>query len=445
MKRLTEIKYEQNEKTINGVNDPLTKYVFASVVEQAVIPLPSEMIGVDKILYQKITEDDQFLDLARNLEDSDGSAFAVSSWLVNKCRELFKKELRYFDGDLEKTKDYLEKRDGILGENDAVQKSEAISNFEKALGRDLSGDIVVNCGAGDSEGQFGVHINETLIEILGSKNLSPFASAIGRLEKAMSIADNSRGLRGQQTTNIDMSDDISRVLESEFAMLSDDDCEDKFYEDYLNSSLQSWEEDGDESLSNGNLIILLDISGSMDKQLYFGTKSNGSGLYVSSLDLAKSIIYAILKDRKDKSDTLFQFDYQCRDVQAITNFSASDLKKLLSIHTGGGTDFAPTLEKAVRYCDNRPELGYDILLITDADFDSDDVAAMEHFKKNCKSEARIFSLVIHNRIANVIKKISHKSILLDTYEDMPEQLDKLANLVLDIEEATIELGATHAK
>lgn len=432
MKRLTEIKFENAAKAVNHGSDALKKSIFADLIEKTDSANIATNVGVDKLIYQKITSSESFKQMQAVVnDDSTAAAYATCNFLV----EGFRKSMKFYK------KHNPDSSDSVLVERVAknleLKQEEAVDAVKTASDieqQELQDGDGCGSGADSSSGSIGsITLDQKLLNLIArndKNDLARFAEVLGRLEQACGLLDNQRGLRGMRTQNIDMSDDISRVLTSELAYLSDDDCEDLFYDDYQNSQLLSWEEEGEAETGNGNLIILLDISGSMNHPFKFN-----DSIVTDRVMLAKAICYNIIKDRRDKQDVLMQFNYNVVDEQELKDKTASGkLLDILNIYCRGGTSFLSPLARAQTIVDDKPDLGYDILLITDACIDPDDEAVLQKYLGNNKH--RVFSLVINDYMPEVMNRISRKAVLLDTGRHVEPQLEKLADLILEIEDET---------
>lgn len=428
MKRVTEIQYEKLVSSVNHNFDYLKRSIFADLLEGTQGSNLEGNLGVDGAIYSHITRSPTFKSMGEVISsESPSTAYATCNYLV----ETFRRVMKMYSGEdcspeeLQKVADRME---SIMGNDDAAASVELSSNLEQDLQEeeDKHGEI-----AGEGGGFIGkINLDEQLLNLMEHHDFGKFAKVMGRLEHVRGLVENARGLRGMRTQNLETSDELDRVLTSEFAMLADNDCEDLFYDDYCNSQLLSWEEEGEEELGNGNLIVMLDISASMNEPLDFNDKFR-----TSRLMLAKTMCYSILKDRQNKKDVLLEFNWDIRNEHHFQGATSNaKLLQILNIYTKGGTKFAEPLKHAKGIVDRNPDLGYDILVITDASFSAED----EHDVRSFFSEVncRLFSVVINSRQNDMMQELSRKSVHLETWKNVEPQLENLADLILQIEDDT---------
>ena len=427
MRRVTEIQYDKVVSSVGHKFDTLKRSIFADLLEGTQGSNLQDNVGVDGLIYNHITRTKTFKEMGNVVNgDSPSTAYATCNYLVEAFRAVMKRYNVDTSSEQEMQK-IADRMDQMMENDNAVESAELASNIEQ---KSLEEEDEHGENASDGNGIIGkIDLDRQLINLMKNNEFNEFSKLMGRLETVRGLAENARGLRGMRTQNLDSSDELGRVLTSEFAMLADDDCEDLFYDDYCNSQLLSWEEEGEEEIGNGNLIVMLDISASMCEPLKF------KGLVTSRLMLAKTMCYSILRDRHNKKDRLLEFNWDIKnDHRFEGKRSTAKLLQILNIYTRGGTNFATPLRHAKTIVDQNPDLGYDILVITDASFSAEDEYEVRSFfnEVNC----RLFSIVINIQQNDTMAEISRKSVHIDTGEDVGPQLDNLADLILQIEEDT---------
>ena len=426
--KINKIKYRNlAQRAPRALEDSSREIIFHNLMGS---PLGFENLPeIEKLNTSRILNDPNFEELRKTIsQESEATAFAAASFLVEEGRRLLQRERsRYNCSKTEQLKadKASEKKASEALESLIVVASESSKIEEEAK----SGP-----NAGSESGEIGL-IDFQVASLFKDLNFRNLANLMGRLREVEGLVANSRGLRGMRTQNIDMSDDISRVLSSELANLADDDCENIFYQDLQNSVLQSWEEEGEDPSGDGNLIILLDVSGSMDYIIDYTNPETEAREQTDRLELAKGIVWSILKDREDKKDWLITFDSKVLTTDRISG-NLSDLQRILSLYTAGGTNFEPPLRRAREIAQENPELGYDILLITDADIPTHEADLLLH--EFAKMDSRIFTIAINfEEPPEAIKNISTSYAFINNYsEELIPQLEKLANVILDIEDAS---------
>ena len=428
MKKINQIKYRNLKNSFKALEDSSREIIFHNLMGS---PLGfSNLPEIEKLNTSRILNDPNFNELKRTISDeSEATAFAAASFLVEEGRRLLQRERSRYNG----SKTEQSKADKV-SEDKASEALEALIVVASESSK-IEEEAKSGPNAGSESGDIGI-IDFQISSLFQNTNFRSLSIMMGRLREVEGLVANSRGLRGMQTQNIDMSDDISRVLNSELAMLADDDCENIFYQDLTNSALQSWEEEGEAQSGDGNLIILLDVSGSMDYIIDYTNPETQVREQTDRLELSKGIVWSILKDREDKKDWLITFDSKVITSDRISG-NLSDLQRILSLYTAGGTNFEPPLKKAREIVQENPDLGYDILFITDADIPSHEANSLLH--AFAKMDARIFTIAINfEEPPKAIKKLStsYAFINCDCDQELIPQLEQIANVILDIEDAS---------
>ena len=428
--KINDIKYRNLTRNTRALEDSSREIIFHNLMgsQLGVENLPE----IEKLNTSRILNDPNFEALRSTISnESEATAFAAASFLVEEGRSLIQRQRRRYS----KTSKTEESKVSKAFEKKASETLEALISVASESSKIEEEAKESGPNAGSESGDIGL-IDFQVASLFKDLNFRSLTSLMGRLREVEGLVANSRGLRGMRTQNIDMSDDISRVLSSELVNLADDDCENIFYQDLQNSALQSWEEEGEAPSGDGNLIILLDVSGSMDYIIDYTNPETEAREQTDRLELSKGIVWSILKDREDKSDWLITFDSKVLTTDKVSG-NLSDLQKILSLYTAGGTNFEPPLRRAREIAQEFPELGYDILLITDADIPSHEADRLLcDFSKI--ENSRLFTIAINfEEPPKAIKSISTSYAFINNYhEELLPQLEKLANVILDIEDAS---------
>ena len=229
------------------------------------------------------------------------------------------------------------------------------------------------------------------------------------------------------------SDDLSSLLPSETALLSDPLLEIVFMKKFAEKKLQTFEyqarnqsfneeEIQDKRLkakedAKGPIIICVDSSGSMH-----GTPET----------VAKTLCFAILKIAIRENRKCFLISFST----GIETLNMSDLKnslekiiEFLSMSFHGGTDASPAMKEAVRQLESNDYKKADVLVISDFIMPSFDNGTNEKIIQAKENKTKFHSLVIGQSQNNtVVKEFDH-----NWFYD-PSNPDRLLNLVKNLNE-----------
>jgi len=194
------------------------------------------------------------------------------------------------------------------------------------------------------------------------------------------------------------SDDLSSLLPSETAMLSDSTLQTIFIKKFAEKKLQTFEYQAkvlsfkeeqfqdkrqkEKEEAKGPFIICVDTSGSMH-----GTPET----------VAKTLCFAILKIAIRENRKCFLISFST----GIETLNLTDLKNsleriigFLSMSFHGGTDASPAMHEALRQLQSNDYKKADVLMISDFVMPSFDKQAQEQIKTAKKNKTKFHSLVI---------------------------------------------------
>ena len=240
--------------------------------------------------------------------------------------------------------------------------------------------------------------------IARSKKLRDLANLAGRLKRFAWGQQASKISHGvDEIHDIQMGNDINRVLPSDLALLASEETEMLFYSKYIEKRLMQYELRGTEKVAKGAIICLIDNSGSMNGSREMWAKAVGLAL----LDVAH-------KQKRDFYGIHFSSGHDALQEFWFPKGDTSDLNQVLDFAEffyGGGTDYEMPLSRAVEVLemqmnDEDTQKG-DIILLTDGEcYVSDEWLARFN---NSREEIgfRLFSCLIggHGRLLRELSDV----------------------------------------
>lgn len=197
-----------------------------------------------------------------------------------------------------------------------------------------------------------------------NSKLSKLMEIAGRFARVASATKKMKVRPGRaEVYDIETSNDLTRVLASEFIYLAEPELEDLFYLKFVQGSLQSYELQSDEHVGKGPVIVCVDISVSM----YAGFGKN-----MIRLDWAKAVALAMLmKCKKEKRDIHVVF-FNSRVARQFSypkgEITADQLTSFASVGVSGGTSFPPPLNVSIQRIQEQSEYKKaDIIFLSDGD------------------------------------------------------------------------------
>jgi uncharacterized protein with von Willebrand factor type A (vWA) domain len=175
----------------------------------------------------------------------------------------------------------------------------------------------------------------------------------------------------EETVDLELGNDLKNILPNSRMLLADPEFEVIFLIKYLQRALLQQKKEGREPLFFGPIVLMLDISGSMDSAL--GEIPNVGT--VTRLDWAVAIGLAltILAKSQNRDCYLGAFDTRMRKEFKTTdaNFNLEKVVELLSLRGGGGTSFNVPLTRATEIIAEAAFNKADLVFITDGECDVD--------------------------------------------------------------------------
>ncbi|MFA5132690.1 MAG: VWA domain-containing protein [Candidatus Paceibacterota bacterium] len=184
-----------------------------------------------------------------------------------------------------------------------------------------------------------------------------------------------------EITDIEMGNDIGRLIPAEAMKLVAGDLELDFFKRYLEKGLVQYRLDEHITEKKGPIVVCIDNSGSMVGAPEIWSKAVGLAM-------------AFVASKQKRAFRIIHFSECVRHEQEFTSpFNTEDLLKCMEMFFGGGTDFSSALGKAFSSVTENVSMSKaDIVFITDGLCNIPDKEALSNTKK--KLGARLFSVVI---------------------------------------------------
>jgi uncharacterized protein with von Willebrand factor type A (vWA) domain len=203
-------------------------------------------------------------------------------------------------------------------------------------------------------------IDEELIKMLKeNKMLLDVLKECGRIKDAAAATGEAHVTTGRcDVVGVEVGDDVTRLLNEELALLDDEDLGDHTLARLLSSEALCWEMAGAEYREKGDVVLLVDRSGSM----------HGAPMVYARALAAASMIQAVKQGRRV---VLCMFSGGAPTIATVSrNGGMKKAIKALGLEASGGTD----VEQAFAGVHNHgfSELrDPDVLLVTDGYFDGE--------------------------------------------------------------------------
>ena len=219
-------------------------------------------------------------------------------------------------------------------------------------------------GMGDTQNeQDDTDRTEMIKKLQANRNLKRLLKMAGRIANMPAAKPAKTDDDGYDANGVTESGDIAAVLPSELALLADQSSEILLYKKIVEEKLLTVRRSGKKPLGRGDLILLVDESGSMRGDRH---------------DMARAMAMAsVLNMTKDKRNTtVIGYTSRVQSVTKLTKYRTAEINgretgwpaamnHLASRGCGGGTDFDPALRTAIEQIKSQPRA--DMIFLTDGD------------------------------------------------------------------------------
>lgn len=168
---------------------------------------------------------------------------------------------------------------------------------------------------------------------------------------------------------VEVGDKLAKVLPSELAYLSTVQLTPVFYQRYADRQLMQRRMVGYQKQGRGPVIAVLDSSGSMRMRL--GNKATKEAW---SKAVALALLAIARKQKRDFAILHFSDSYWGKENRAVKSFvfprgeaAATDLIATTEFYIGGGTEFKPWMDEALRQVDDSRFSRADVILVSDGE------------------------------------------------------------------------------
>jgi Mg-chelatase subunit ChlD len=228
-----------------------------------------------------------------------------------------------------------------------------------------------------------------MAERLNTPRMRQIADMVGRM-KRFAMAQQAQKIidAPHEIFDVEMGNDLRRVLRSEFAFLGSEETKIEFFRKYANGELLQFKERGHEDAGKGPIICCIDNSGSMG-----GTPE----------EWAKGVAEALRRICAEQNRDFHAIYFETNRHRERFDFpkGQADFEKVLkflSVSAGGGTEFdgvlTEALAKAANMFDEKQQGKADIVFITDGEAYLDKAWIDKFKEERDRIGCRVFGIYI---------------------------------------------------
>ncbi len=272
-----------------------------------------------------------------------------------------------------------------------------------------------NAGTGESGGSVQDKINLAK-QVAQFPKLQKLAKLAGRMkmiaaEKQRQKTDKARS----EVNDIEMGNDLSRLLPSELMKLGNDQTTLLFQKSYLERSLLQYKLSGKEAANKGPIVVCIDNSSSMGGERELWSKSIAMALGT------------IAKQQK-RSFKVVHFSAKVERVDNFPKgkpFNSENFMNSMIFFSGGGTNFIPPLREALASIKEEKDFKKaDVIFITDDCCSIEQGFIQEFNQAKKKYDFSCYGIVIGGSTAN-LSKVADPCLSIDNLASDGDVLDSV--------------------
>lgn len=299
-----------------------------------------------------------------------------------------------FDADSEDAENQAEAEweaeyDAMLGDLDLDRvANKALEQANKETS-DLEG-LRKGIGLGDGEWKsMAPEARLAFAEKMRTQEMKELADVIGRMKRfALGIKATKVNDVPHEAYDVEVGNDIRRVLRAEFAFLATPETSYEFYRKYADKELLQYKMRGHEEVGKGPIVIAIDKSGSMSGQPFMWAMAVAEALRRFASDEERDYYAMFFGNNNDRER--FDFPKGTGPFEKVLAF--------LGTQANGGTEFdgvlTEALEKASKSFDGEGKGKADVVFITDGQAHLSDGWIANFNKERERTGVRVYSVFI---------------------------------------------------
>lgn len=310
--------------------------------------------------------------------------------------------------EIKKLQKQLEKAEGDWAVDDSEEARQALrmqlrKAVQAAIGEiNDANESASPFGFGTEPGRDGF-VNSEAKQAIAEKvksypKLRQIAELAGRFRnEALYVQANKKHPGPDEITDIEMGNDLGRILPSELMKLGDPNLKFVFFKNYLENSLLQYKLESCEKEVKGPIVVCIDNSGSMA-----GAKE------VWSKAIALALCAVAVETKRAFEIIHFDTEVQRVDVFDTAQVDSEKLTESCMFFSNGGTNFEPALDKAMEDIKSSATFSKaDIIMITDGECDISEKFAESFGAAKQATGCSVYSIVLRSMVGE-LKKVSDK-------------------------------------
>lgn len=347
-----------------------------------------------------------------NLENHQNKINQLKKNIADQQNQMGQAKSKEEKSEIQKNIEKMKAESQKLGKKPQISQSAVSNMLKKAKEKaDEMNEAMQGAGWGSGEGSLRPVSPKERMKLarlmLKNNKVLLLMKELGRMQR---LASSTYRNKVKETTSelydITQGNDLSKIVPSEILALRY--ARSDFLKRFSEGQLLQYELRDREKKIRGDMIVCLDLSGSMsgDKEAW-----------------AKAVALACLTvaAKENRGYTLITFDDSVRSVHKFDKKNKptiDDVIKIAETDYGGGTDFEKPLAEAIKHVDKKS----DILFITDGEADVSDKFLSKFEKKRSTLMMKVIAVQIGEGRIEPLTKFSDKVIELTTFLETSKEI-----------------------
>ncbi|RLI03282.1 hypothetical protein DRO30_01360 [Candidatus Bathyarchaeota archaeon] len=252
--------------------------------------------------------------------------------------------------------------------------------------------------------------------IQNSRKLRKIAEIAGRFQRLALHKQQTKVTHGRdEVVDVEMGNDLARVLPSEIVMLTNSKTKLLFYKKFVEKQLSQYKLEGLEKLAKGAVVCCVDNSGSMSGSKEIWSKAVMLGLLTIARHQKRPFAVIHFGSKNECQSWLFP----------KANPEPHVLLEILEFFFNGGTDFERPLDEAIAVITDKSNPTFqkaDVIFITDGECQVSDAFLAQFLTFKKRLEFSVYSILIGG-YPDVLYEFSDKVLTLQDLNNDDTVLD----------------------
>jgi len=237
-----------------------------------------------------------------------------------------------------------------------------------------------------------------------NKSFADLVKELGKLKNILTETRRQKVKHGtDEVYNVEIGNELSRILPSELVKIKHRVLKRDFFKRLVNKELLQYRLRGKNKHEKGDIVVCVDVSGSMSRDLPIPDKNVPVGVTRSVYAKALAIATLEIAVRENRAYKLIMFESRVRDTFDFDRNhkpTVEDIIKIASIGYGGGTSYHEPLSRAI---ENKKR---DVLFITDGECDVTDEFIAKFNKTKKEGDIKVVALQVGDCSTEHLEKVS---------------------------------------